>query len=160
MDQRVVQCTCSWHATDDFALNGVVPSNVVTFNYDVVPPRVRFYTDMPLDSNQFNQKPVFFELNEAVVEAINASYVVYIGANMTQFAAVAGSDGMQFQLVFKPYADKVTITVTIPAGVWHDAAGNGNLASGITSDFTDYDVVFQYTYTYIVRRGPWVLSRG
>ena len=109
----------------DHAGNGNIPANQFSVEADVDAPTVVITGSSDVQTGAFDVAIVFSE----VVTGFESGDVVVGNGSVTAFSG----GGESYTATITP-SGSGTITINVPADVAHDAAGNGNLAAGTTSD--------------------------
>jgi len=128
--EGVVSAQVPANAAKDWGGLGNAESEVFTRVYDGTPPSVTVITT-PGGQKSVSPVPVDVVFSEPVT-GFTASDVVTTNANVANFAG----SGTTYYFELVPPADG-EVTAAIPAGVAHDAAGNGNTAAPLLSFYYD-----------------------
>lgn len=80
-------------AVDD-ALNGLIASNVISVQYDIVPPNVSAVTTMSGVVNLTAVAPIFLTFSKPILGTVGEEDFLVVNANVTEFAIVSGCFSM------------------------------------------------------------------
>jgi gliding motility-associated-like protein len=141
------------NATEDFAGNGNVASNIFEVLYDATRPTVTIATDAPDPTNAGFTATITF--SEAVT-GFEMADIVFDNATPSAFNPVSTTE----YTVFVTPIDDGTVSIDVPENVAEDAATNGNEASdqySVEYDFTRPTVDIQSSAADPIN-GPFVVT--
>ncbi|SIT93566.1 gliding motility-associated C-terminal domain-containing protein [Pontibacter indicus] len=110
------------NAAADAASNGTLASNTLTRVYDADRPAVVLASTAP---NPINRA---FQVSVTFTEPVTGLTVQDLTVANATLSGLTTTDNMQYTVEVSPLADGL-VTVSVPANVAQDAAGNGNTAS-------------------------------
>ncbi len=141
----------SVHYNSVTAGNRVIPAgdlfstasaSTLTFTVDTIPPTLTIDQAAgqadPTNSSTINFTAVF---DEAVADFVAGDVAIGGTAGATTATVIPiGSDGKTYTVAVTGMTNDGTVTVSVPAGLVHDLAGNANVASTSTDNSVTYDI--------------------